>query len=98
MAPVSEDALVTSVFVSHDAKSVTSPSWTRNAQRTHLMGTGGTHLDKVHCTARGKIHPETSFGAMVWWEFPNLVIGGSLVGVWNGWGYGIAFFRANFGA
>ena len=22
------------------------------------------------------------------------VLGGSLVGVWNGWGYGIAFFRA----
>ena len=21
-------------------------------------------------------------------------VGGSLVGVWNGWGYGIAFFRA----
>ena len=23
-----------------------------------------------------------------------LFVGGSLVGVWNGWGYGIAFFRA----
>ena len=22
------------------------------------------------------------------------MLGGSLVGVWNGWGYGIAFFRA----
>ena len=24
----------------------------------------------------------------------NNYLGGSLVGVWNGWGYGIAFFRA----
>ena len=25
---------------------------------------------------------------------PRTQLGGSLVGVWNGWGYGIAFFRA----
>ena len=33
------------------------------------------------------------------WNFrghpkPVTLIGGSLAGVWNGWGYGIAFFRA----
>ena len=25
-----------------------------------------------------------------------ILVGGSLVGIWNGWGYGIAFFRARF--
>ena len=27
-------------------------------------------------------------------EKTAILIGGSLVGVWNSWGYGIAFFRA----
>ena len=31
--------------------------------------------------------PKTVFGE-------GIYVGGSLVGVWNGWGYGIAFFRA----
>ena len=49
--------------------------------------------DDYHCERkRYSITSETVYTCNQHVNFT--FIGGSLVGVWNGWGYGIAFFRA----